>query len=296
MNNVTLTGIIAYPVTPFFQNNGDVNIPTLNVIIDDLIKTDVAAIAALGSAGESAYLEEDEWQHVAICTVDHVAGRVPVMIGISELTTQKAIQRAQFAQQAGAAAVMISPLSYYALSEQEIYQHYHAISDAIDIPIMLYNNPATSGIDMSPEFMISMIDDIKNVQMIKESTGDIQRMHRIFSLTGGKVPFYNGCNYLALEALNAGAAGWCTAAPCLIGNKPKQLFDCIQQGAALKARDLFYQQLDLLEFIVKKGLAASVKAGLALRGIDAGTARRPLLALPDSTQQELKKLMHKAML
>ena len=193
MNSTTFKGIIAYPVTPYLNGDEAINLNALGTIIDRLIDTEIGAIAALGSAGESAYLTNNEWQDVANYTVKHVNNRVPVIVGISELTTANAIDRACFAESVGADAVMISPMSYYSLSENEIYQHYKSIAESINIPIMLYNNPATSGIDMSPEFMLKMVSDIKNITMIKESTGDIQRMHLIYSLSDGKVPFYNGC-------------------------------------------------------------------------------------------------------
>ena len=293
MTTSTLSGIIAYPVTPFTETDGEIDLPTLGIVIDDLINSGADAIAALGSAGEGAYLDELEWQQVASYSVEKVAGRVPVVIGISELTTANAVARARFAEDIGADVIMVAPLSYYKLSEAEIYQHYATISEAINIPIMLYNNPATSGIDMSAEFMLSMVDGLDNVTMIKESTGDIQRMHDIYRLSQNKVPFFNGCNYMALEALNAGAAGWCTAAPCLIGGKPKALFDAVQGGKADKARELFYQQLELLEFIVKGGLAATVKAGLAMRGINAGLPRKPLLELSEASLLKLKKILQR---
>jgi len=291
MKNIHLEGIIAYPVTPFLDGDKSIDLETLGTVIDQLIDTKVGAIAALGSAGESAYLTESEWQSVAKHTLDHVNGRVPVIIGISELTTAKAVERAVFAETIGASAVMISPISYYSLSEEEIYQHYSTIAAAIDIPVMLYNNPATSGIDMSPQFMLKMVSTIENITMIKESTGDIQRMHMIYSLSDGQVPFYNGCNYMALEALNAGAAGWCTAAPCLIGDGPRYLFEAIKSGEINEARELFYEQREFLKFIVKNGLAASVKAGLLLQGTDAGTARKPLLKLSQEKEDKLKLLL-----
>ena len=138
-----------------------------------------------------------------------------------------------------------------------------------------------------------MVSGIDNVTMIKESTGDIQRMHHIYSQSQGRVPFFNGCNYMALEALNAGAAGWCTAAPCLIGDKPKALFDAVKRGETDHARELFYQQLELLEFIVKGGLAATVKAGLAMRGINAGLARKPLMEIPEASLLKLKQILQR---
>jgi len=288
---MNLSGIIGYPVTPFSQDNEQVDLNKLGDVIDVLLEAKVDAIAALGSAGEAAYLSEAEWKQVAEYTVQHVAGKVPVIIGIAELTTEQAMRKAQHAHQIGADVIMLSPFSYYKLSEAEIFQHYEAVASASLLPIMIYNNPATCGVDMSPEFMLEMVKRIPNANMIKESTGDIQRMHKIYTLSDGKVPFFNGCNHMALEALNAGATGWCTAAPCLIGDKPKQLHDAVKQGENEKAKELFYQQYAFLEFIVSSGLAAAVKSGLALQGNDVGNPRKPLLPLNAQAQQRLQGML-----
>lgn len=288
---MNLAGIIGYPITPFTEDNNNVDFDKLKSVIDILLNSGVDAVAALGSAGEAAYLSENEWESVASHTVDYVAGKVPVVIGIAELTTERAIKRAKYAHKIGADVIMLSPFSYYKLNEDEIFSHYKAVSDSTPLPIMIYNNPVTCGVDMSPQFMLKMIDSIENACMIKESTGDIQRMHKIYSLSAGKVPFFNGSNHLALEALNAGAAGWCSAAPCLIGDKPKQLFVAIKQGNNEKARELFYQQYEFLNFIVQSGLAAAVKSGMALQGIKVGQPRKPLLPLIDSQQVMLKEML-----
>lgn len=288
---MNLSGIVGYPITPFNDENGHVDFENLAKVIDTLLAAQVDAIAALGSAGEAAYLTENEWQQVAEYTVTRVNGRVPVVIGIAELTTTQAISRAKYASQIGADMIMVSPFSYYKLNEDELFQHYESISNATPLPIMIYNNPATCGIDMSPQFMLKMVSDIKNTIMIKESTGDIQRMHKIYKLSNGKVPFFNGCNHMALEAFNAGASGWCTAAPCLIGKQAKHLFDVVKQGKNEKATAIFYQQYEFLEFIVLSGLAAAVKSGFSIQGTPMGDPRRPLLPLTDLAQQQLKTLL-----
>jgi 4-hydroxy-tetrahydrodipicolinate synthase len=290
-NKMNLSGIIGYPITPFSDHIKGVDLEKLGTVIDILFNAKVDAIAALGSAGEAAYLSKFEWEQVAKYTVKYVAGKVPVIIGIAELTTEKAIERAKYAHEIGADMIMVSPFSYYKLNEAELFQHYESISNATPLTIMIYNNPATCGVDMSPEFMLKMVSDIKNTTMIKESTGDIQRMHKIYKLSNGKVPFFNGCNHMALEALNAGASGWCTAAPCLIGDQPKQLFDAVHQGNNEKARELFSQQYEFLEFIVKSGLAAAVKSGFELQGNQIGGPRKPLLPLTPSAQQLLRNML-----
>lgn len=283
-------GIIAYPITPF-DGNGDVNLDALKHSIDRLIADGVDAIAPLGSTGESAYLSHDEWNAVADCAIKHVDRRVPVVVGISDLTTRTAVSRAKFAEATGADAVMVLPISYWKLSEDEIFAHYASIAAAIGIPIMLYNNPATSGIDMQPEFIARMVKDIDNITMVKESSGDIQRMHRLFKASDGSIPFYNGSNPLALEAFAAGAVGWCTAAPNLIPRLNIDLYEAVHDNDIRRAREVFYKQLPLLDFILKGGLPTTIKAGLRLKGFDVGEPRRPLKPLSPAGIEILSSLM-----
>lgn len=291
MSSITFNGIIAYTVTPFDQRNDHVNLKVMFQIINDLINSGAEAIAVLGSAGECVYLNDQEWQLVAQESINHIAGRVPVIVGICELTTKKAVERAVFAQELGADAIMVSPFSYYKLSDDEIYDHYQSISDNAAIPIMIYNNPMTCGVDMSPKLMLSMIKHIEQAQMIKESSGDIQRIHDIYRASNGRVPCFNGSNHIALDALNAGAQGWCTVTPNLIGDLPKQLFQAVKNNDHTLAQTLFYQQLPLLEFIVKHGLAVTVKAGLTIKQIDAGDTRLPLKPLSKDEFQQLKDIL-----
>ncbi|WP_325895104.1 dihydrodipicolinate synthase family protein [Grimontia sp. NTOU-MAR1] len=286
-----LSGIISYPITPFSADERSINFDVLGETLELLLQNGSDAIAPLGSTGESAYLSLEEWRQVADFTVKKVAGRVPVIVGISELTTLQAISKARYAQSIGADAVMIIPVSYWKLTDQEIFNYYKEVSDAITLPIMVYNNPATSGIDMSPELLVNMFHEIDNVTMVKESSGDIQRMHKLFTLSSGKLPFFNGSNPLALEALCAGASGWCTAAPNLIGQEPQALYQSVAAGKLDEAREIFYRQLPMLRFIVAGGIPKAIKAGLALKGIAAGLPRRPLRGATVSETKLLKSLM-----
>lgn len=284
-------GIIAYPITSFKDNGETIDTNTLRCLIDQLIEDQAHAIAPLGSTGESAYLTDAEWEEVAEVSIRQVAKRVPTVVGISELTTRNAVRRAKFAENVGADAVMVLPISYWKLSEQEIFQHYDAIARAISIPIMVYNNPATSGIDMTPELIVRMVKEIDNVTMVKESTGDIQRMHRLYELSDGTIPFYNGSNPLALEAFVAGASGWCTAAHNLIPELTISLYKATVQGNLFEAQKIFYQQLPLLKFILKGGLPTTIKAGLKLLGVDAGVPRPPLLPLNEAGARQLSEIL-----
>ncbi|BBH46338.1 dihydrodipicolinate synthase family protein [Pseudomonas sp. KU43P] len=284
-------GIIGYTITPFSADGEHLDLPALGQSIERLLDGGVQAIAPLGSTGEGAYLSDSEWQQVAEYSLAQVARRVPTIVSVSDLTTAGAVRRARFAQAHGADAVMVLPAAYWKLSEAEIVQHYRAIGSAIDIPIMLYNNPATSGTDMPVELILRIVREVANVTMVKESTGDIQRMHKLQLLGEGQVPFYNGCNPLALEAFVAGAKGWCTAAPNLIPALNQALHQAVLAGDLEQAKALFYRQLPLLDFILKGGLPATIKAGLALTGLPVGEPRRPVFGLDEQGRADLAALL-----
>lgn len=286
-----LTGIIAYPVTPFTADGNDIDEPAFRRVIARLLESDAAAVAILGSAGESAYLRQEEWRRAVEIGVDLVNGRVPLIVGIGELTTEAAVGKARFAAAAGADALMVIPVSYWKLTDAEVFEHFRAIAAASPLPIMAYNNPATSGVDMSPALLVRLVREIETVRVLKESSGDLHRMHAIRELSGGTIRFYNGANHLALEALAAGASGWCTAAPNLLGCAPAELFGHVAAGRIEEARNLFYRLLPLLRFIVLGGLPTTVKAGLQLQGVSAGEPRRPLSPLAGDRLDELRALL-----
>ncbi|MEW5696054.1 dihydrodipicolinate synthase family protein [Pseudomonas synxantha] len=289
MSNPTIHGIIGYTITPFSADGQRIDLDALGRSIDRLIDSGVHAIAPLGSTGEGAYLSDAEWDEVSVYSIKKVAKRVPTIVSVSDLTTAKAVRRARYAEAHGADVVMVLPASYWKLSEAEILAHYAAIGDSIGVPIMLYNNPATSGTDMSVELILRILKQVDNVTMVKESTGDIQRMHQL--KLQSDVPFYNGCNPLALEAFAAGAKGWCTAAPNLIPQLNLDLYQAVLANDLNQARELFYRQLPLLQFILKGGLPATIKAGLRLTGLEVGNPRLPVFPLGEAGIEQLKTLL-----
>lgn len=289
MKNVPFKGIIAYPITPF-DNNEKVDIPLFKHLVERLVTSGSHGIAPLGSTGVMPYLSDEEKEEVTEATLQQVKGRIPTLIGVSNLTTEKTIHHAQFAEKAGADAVMIIPMSYWKLTDDEIVSHYDAVARKISIPIMAYNNPATSGVDMSPALLKRLLE-IPNVTMIKESTGDVQRMHYLRRELGEDVAFYNGSNPLALAAFSAGARGWCTAAPNLIPELNISLYHAVEEGNLEKAKEIFYQQFDLLKFIVSKGLPRAVKSGLNILGESGGNLRSPLKPLDEKETEELKNII-----
>lgn len=285
-----LEGIIAYTVTPFSPSN-QINVDLLHTSIDRLICSQVKAIASLGSTGEGVYLSMDEWEVVVNETVRGVNGRVPVIIGISTFSTEEAIRKAKIAEEAGASLLMILPLSYWRLSDSEIFDYYAEIGKHTQLPIMLYNNPSTSGLDISPNLILKICQDVENVTMVKESSGDINRVHQILLESEYKTPVFNGCNSLTLEVLSSGAKGWCTAAPNLIPELNQKLIESIVNNNLSEARDYFYRQLPLLNFMSKKGIPSTIKAGMELLGYRVGNPRRPIRPLSYDDVELLKSIL-----
>lgn len=286
MKNTLFKGIIAYPITPFDKDE-KVDIVLYKKLLERLIVSGSHGVAPLGSTGVMPYLTDEEKEAITEATIEQVNGRVPVLVGVSNLTTEKTIYHAKFAEKAGADAVMIIPMSYWKLTDDEIVQHYDAVAKQISIPIMAYNNPATGGVDMSPALLKRLLE-IPNVTMIKESSGDVQRMHYLKRELGDDVTFFNGSNPLALAAFSAGATGWCTAAPNLIPELNVDLYNAIQKNDLQEAQKVFYKQLNLLKFIVNKGLPRTIKAGLKIKGIDGGFLRSPLKPLTEDEIAELE--------
>lgn len=289
MKNVPFKGIIAYPITPF-DSEEKVDLPLFKQQVERLISSGVQGIAPLGSTGVLPYLTDDEKEAVTEAALLQTAGRVPTLVGVSNLTTDKTVYHAQFAEKAGASAVMIIPMSYWKLTDKEIVAHYDKVAASISIPIMAYNNPATGGVDMSAALLKRLLE-IPNVTMIKESTGDVQRMHYLRKELGEDVAFYNGSNPLALAAFAAGATGWCTAAANLIPELNIALYDAVEQNDLNKAQELFYQQTELLQFIVTKGLPRAIKAGLNLLGENGGHLRSPLQPLTAEETATLESIL-----
>ncbi|MFC9440936.1 dihydrodipicolinate synthase family protein [Nocardia sp. NPDC057030] len=284
----SIAGIVAYPVTPFGVDSGEVDERALRGLVDRLVGAGVDAVAPLGSTGEAAYLDDQEWAAVASICIEQVDGRVPTVVGVSELTTAGTIARARLAERLGATALMLLPVAYWRLTEEELARHFAAVADAVALPIMAYNNPGTSGIDMTPEFLVELVGAVDNITMVKESSGDIARMRR---LAEHNVPFFNGSNRLALQAFDAGAIGWCTAAPCLVPEQIVAVWQLLTAGETDSAAQRFERLDPLLGAISRGGLPRTVKAGLRSLGIEVGDPRRPLLPVDDDTRRAIAELI-----
>ncbi|HUT16418.1 MAG TPA: 4-hydroxy-tetrahydrodipicolinate synthase [Anaerolineae bacterium] len=238
----------------------------------------VHGIIPTGSTGEFVLLSEEERKKVVDITIDEVKGSVPVVVGAAAASTRDTIMHAQYAQEVGADGVMVVSPYYCHPSQEELYEHYRTLAQNIDIPIMLYNNPATSGVDILPP-LAERLAKIDNVSYIKESTGDMGRVAEIMRRCGDRMTVLCGCDTLALEMFAMGVRGWVAAPANVVPGLCVELYElAVVQGDLAKARELYFKLLPLFDMFESTGQYVQlVKAGLEMLGRPAGVPRRPLL-------------------
>lgn len=253
------------------------------------IKNGVKGLIPLGSTGEFVSLTKDERLKVAETVLQEVNGRIPVVVGTSAETTQETIEYTRFAKSLGAAGAMIINPYYMKPKEDEIYSHFKAITEAVDLPVILYNNPWTSGIDMSMDLMLKIAKDMKQVFAIKESSGDIRKLRDIIREGKGFVEGWCGWDDMAMESFVVGAVGWVSVAGNVI---PKIVTDlhtiAVEQGDWKKGWELYQTMLPLCQMIEGSGkLVQTVKTAMNKIGQAGGPARSPRSMLNEAETARL---------
>jgi 4-hydroxy-tetrahydrodipicolinate synthase len=286
-------GTFVVAVTPFTSND-ELDLSALKENIDYYIQNGVHGVVACGSTGEFAALSLEEHKKVVKTVVDKVNGRVPVIAGTAACSTKLVIELTKYAKDAGADGALIVPPFYSKPKENELYEHYKNIAEAVDLPIMLYNNPWTSKIDMQPAF-VAKLGELETIRYIKESSSDITRIWRILNLTKGKMTVFCGADNLALESFLMGAKGWICVAANIFPKQTSRLYElAAKEKNVEKARALYSDLLPLCNFLEETGKFAQLaKAGLEMVGGKAGPPRRPLLPPTEGEKRELKQIIKK---
>ncbi len=268
-------GIYVVTITPF-KENGSIDLEYTKKHIDYLISSGVHGLIPLGATGEFSSLTIDERKKYLEFFMEAVAGRVPVIVGAVSQNIDISIEISKHAKSVGASGVMILPAPGLHLSQDEIYNFYAYIDSQIDIPIMLYNNPGSSGVEISAETLDRLVG-LRNVSMIKESTGDITKLTRTVDDHGDKLTVFCGCESLAYESFVMGAKAWV----CVYGNVAPlmsvALYDLIvNKHDFASARSLITQALPFLRLEEESGeLWQVVKYMLELQGKGKTYLRRP---------------------
>jgi 4-hydroxy-tetrahydrodipicolinate synthase len=281
-------GVLPALITPFTEDGGAIDTDGLGAIVERLVGAGVGGLVPGGSTGEFTTLTNAERRQLVEVTVEAAAGRVPVVAGTGALSTRETVELSMHAEQAGAAAVMIVPPFYDALSWRELLAHYTAVADAIDIPIMYYNLPSASGVKLTAAELREL-----PVSCLKDTGGDAVAATELIHTDGPTL--LNGWDTLTFAALAAGvrAVVWGTASI-----RPEQ---CVELHRLLiddidlpTARELWARLWPLCQFLEGQSYPAAVKTACRLVGDTTGPVRAPLLPLDDAATGELAALLELA--
>ena len=227
-------GSYTVAVTPFTEGDQRVDVEALRGYLDWQLEVGVPGIIVLGTTGEFLTITEDERALIVETTVKHVNGRIPVLVGAMNAYTPIAVRNSTSAEELGADGLMILPPYYYTPTDDEIFGYYKAISEAVSIPIMLYNNPVTSNVDMSAKLVARLTKAFENVRYIKESSQDLARVTDIIEATGGVMNVYAGER--VVDSYLLGAIGYVNPYGNYIPRPSHRIFDYLNQGRIDDAR------------------------------------------------------------
>lgn len=285
-----LKGTFTVLITPMTIEQ-DIDIEGLKNNIDWQINNGIPGICVTGSTGEFASLTREERLEIAEVAVKHVNGRIPCLVGTAAESTKETIFYTKHAKKIGADGVLIISPYFCKPSFDDIYLHYKAISEAVDIPVMVYNNPGHSGVDMSPELLVK-ICSLKNIDYVKDASGDLRRVVDIKRLSNGKINIFCGEEDLAMQNFLLGATGWISVCGNIIPKEAKQLLELVQQNRLEEAAALFYRLYPLLDMLENSPKALQlVKKSLEFMGHPAGPCRFPRQPLSESDSEKLKNLL-----
>ena len=270
-------GIIPAVTTPF-DAAGEVDVPALERNLGVLLDAGVHGLVATGTMGEAGSLSAAERRLVVETVVGAAAGRVPVIAGVSAGTPTAALGFASVAVEAGAGAVMLLPPLGYRADDEEIVSWYRAVAEAAGVPVMAYNNPEASGIDMRPELIVRLFEEIDGVVAIKECSGDARRIPEVLAAAPGLEVLVGGDDW-ALEGFATGATGWVSGVADVVPVECVALYDACRSADLERAREIYARLLPLARFDMTPKLVQYFKAAMDARGLAGGETRPPRLPL-----------------
>jgi len=293
MGMKSINTVFCAAVTPMNANYA-VDYKGFDANIEWYINNNLGGILVCGGTGEFVSLTSRE----RIDIVDHVtkkiAGRTGLMVGCSAETTAEAVVFAKNAQEAGADGLLLIASYYFKPSEEELYQHFKAVADAVHIPIVLYNNPGACGTDLSPGF-IKRMSAFENVKHVKEATGDLLRARKIREACGKDFNVMVGCDALAFELFKNGACGWISITANALASQSQEIFENMMKGNDSLAWKVFEQYLPLYTICEEPYKAIqTIKYIMDRIGCCGGKSRLPRLALTSTEKAHVDVLLGNA--
>lgn len=282
---MNLRGVFTALVTPFNKDE-TVDEGALRELVEFQITEGISGLVPMGTTGESPTLSHEEHIHVIEVVIDQTDGRVPVIAGTGSNYTQEAIRLTKHAQEMGAdGALLIAP--YYNRPSQEgLYRHFMAIADAVSIPLVLYNIPSRTGVNMEPATFVRLAAH-ENIVSVKEASGRTDMTAEIIKETGLEV--LSGDDSLTLPLLALGAVGVISVAANVVPRSVADMVDLFREGDLEKSRETFYRLLPLFRALFVEVNPVPVKKALAIGGLISEDVRLPLAPLAPASEEKLRQ-------
>ena len=284
-----------YPaLTTKFTENYKIDIPSYIKNVEAQINAGIHGCVIAGSLGEASTLTQNEKIVILKEILNHVNGRIPVLMNIAEQSTAEAVQAAQNAQETGADGLMMLPPMRYVSDDRETIEFYKAVASSCDLPIMTYNNPY----DYKIEITIPMFEEllkIENIEATKESTRDVTNVTRMRNAFGDDIKILCGVDTLALEELALGADGWVAGLVDAFPRETVVIYELVKQNRISEATEIYRWFMPLLELDIHPKLVQNIKLAEVATGIGTEHVRPPRLPLIGKERDFVQGVIDKAL-
>ncbi|OAS88532.1 MULTISPECIES: 4-hydroxy-tetrahydrodipicolinate synthase [Metabacillus] len=278
--------VLTAMITPF-DHNGEVDFNATENLVNYLIANGSDGLVINGTTGESPTLTTEEKVDLFKFVVQIVNGRVPVIAGTGSNNTKASISLTSLAEEAGVDGIMLVTPYYNKPSQEGMYQHFKAIAETTSLPVMLYNIPGRSSVNMSVETIVRL-SQLDNIVSIKEASGDLDAMAEIISKTPNDFSVYSGDDALTLPLLAIGGTGIISVSSHIIGNEMQDMINQFKNGDVTEAATLHRNLLPIMKAMFAAPNPTPVKAALNMRGISVGGVRLPLIPLNNEEERALQ--------
>ena len=280
-------GSLVAMITPFTES-GKVDEKGINELVEFHIKNGTDGIVPCGTTGESPTLSHEEHKRVVEITINAVAGRIPVIAGTGSNSTWEALDLTSHAKEAGADGALIVVPYYNKPTQKGLYLHYKEIADNVDIPIIVYNVPSRTGVNLLPE-TLAKLAELENIVAVKEASGNLEQMAQIVELCGDKITLLSGDDKLILPVLSIGGKGVISVVANIIPADVANMVREFEKGNYQTAQNIFISKVyPLSSAMFYETNPIPVKTSVQLMGLPAGNLRLPLTPMSDDNLAKLK--------
>jgi dihydrodipicolinate synthase/N-acetylneuraminate lyase len=281
-------------VTTQFRANYDLDLDATAKVLDGLIRDGVSGLIVCGTVGENTSLSRSEKVAVMETAKSVSRGRVPVIAGIAEFTTQFASEVAKEAARVGVDGVMVMPALVYSSKPHETAAHFRGVAKATDLPVMVYNNPPIYKNDVTPDILASLAD-CETVVCFKDSSGDTRRFIDTRNMVGDRFVLFAGLDDVVVESVMMGAAGWISGMSNAFPQEGETLFRLAKAGRYEEARALYEWFMPLLHLDARPDLVQCIKLCEEIMGRGSALTRPPRLPLEGADRAHVEAVMDKAL-